>query len=148
MAQGLPLYLQTAARGIGVIIGLEASFHPFMGFPSYKEIASLPIAERAATMRVAARKSQILGEKSDRLAGDGTPIPPLVDLLLARIEQIAGRMFPLDAKLNYEPDVMQSFLVLAKQRGCSAMEALYDHFSAGDGGGLSAVNRTVRFGNK
>jgi N-acyl-D-aspartate/D-glutamate deacylase len=31
---------------------------------------------------------------------------------------------------------MQSFLVQAKQRGCSAMEALYDHFSAGDGGGL------------
>ena len=87
-------------------------------------------------MRVAARKDQILGEKSDRLAGDGTPIPPLVDLLLARIEQISGRMFPLDDRLDYEPDVMQSFLVRAKQRGCSALEALYDHFSAGDGGGL------------
>ncbi len=136
VAQGLPLYLQTAARGIGVIIGLEASFHPFMGFPGYKQIASLPIAERAAAMRVAARKDQILGEKSDRLAGDGTPIPPLVDLLLARIEQISGRMFPLDDRLDYEPDVMQSFLVRAKQRGCSAMEALYDHFSAGDGDGL------------
>ena len=136
VAQGLPLYLQAAARGIGVINGLDASFHPFMGFPGYKELASLSIAEQAAAMRVPERKARILGETSERLAGDGTPIPPLVDLLLARIEQIAGRMFPLDDRLDYEPDVMQSFLVRAKQRGCSALEALYDHFSAGDGSGL------------
>ncbi|WP_048439541.1 amidohydrolase family protein [Caenimonas sp. SL110] len=134
--QGLPLYLQTAARGIGVINGLDASFHPFMGFPGYKEVATLPLAQRAAALREPARKARILGEKSDRLAGDGTPIPPLVDLLLARIEMISGRMFPLDEKLDYEPGVMQSFLVRAKQRGVSALEALYDWFSADDGGNL------------
>ena len=33
VGQGLDLNLQTAARGIGVINGLDASFHPFMGFP-------------------------------------------------------------------------------------------------------------------
>jgi len=136
VARGLPLYLQAAARGIGVINGLDASFHPFMGFPGYKEIVSLPVAERAAAMRAPDRKARILGEKSERLAGDGTPIPPLVDMLLARIEMIAGRMFPLDATLNYEPNVMQSFLVRAKQRGTTALEALYDHFSEGDGSNL------------
>ncbi len=136
VAQGLPLYLQTAARGIGVINGLEASFHPFMGFPGFKEIAQLPLAERAAAMREPARKARVLSEKSERLAGDGTAIPPLVDILLARIEMISGRMFPLDARLNYEPDVMQSFLVRAKQRGISALEALYDHLAEGDGNNL------------
>jgi N-acyl-D-aspartate/D-glutamate deacylase len=136
VARGLPLYLQTAARGIGVINGLDASFHPFMGFPGYKEIATLSVAARAAAMREPARKARILSEKSERLAGDGTPIPPLVDMLLARIEMIAGRMFPLDATLNYEPNVMQSFLVRAKQRGTTALEALYDHFSEGDGSNL------------
>jgi N-acyl-D-aspartate/D-glutamate deacylase len=136
VARGLPLYLQTAARGIGVINGLDASFHPFMGFPGYKEIAALPVAERAAAMREPALKARILSEKSERLAGDGTPIPPLVDMLLARIEMIAGRMFPLDATLNYEPNVMQSFLVRAKQRGTTALEALYDHFSEGEGNNL------------
>jgi N-acyl-D-aspartate/D-glutamate deacylase len=136
VARGLPLYLQTAARGIGVINGLDASFHPFMGFPGYKEIATLSVAARAAAMREPARKVRILSEKSERLAGDGTPIPPLVDMLLARIEMIAGRMFPLDATLNYEPNVMQSFLVRAKQRGTTALEALYDHFSEGDGDNL------------
>ena len=136
VARGLPLYLQTAARGIGVINGLDASFHPFMGFPGYKEVAHLPLAQRAAALREPARKARILAEQSDRLAGDGTAIPPLVDLLLARIDQISGRMFPLDDRLDYEPDVMQSFLVRAKQRGIRPLEALYDWLAAGDGGNL------------
>ncbi len=136
VAAGLPLYLQTAARGIGVINGLDASFHPFMGFPGYKEVAQLPLAERAAALREPARKARILGEKSERLAGDGTAIPPLVDILLARIDLISGRMFPLDGQLNYEPTVMQSFLVQAKQRGITPLEALYDHLAGGDGSHL------------
>jgi N-acyl-D-aspartate/D-glutamate deacylase len=136
VAQGLPLYLQTASRGIGVINGLDASFHPFMGFPGYKEVAQLPLAERAAALRDPARKARILAEKSERVSGDGTPVPPLVDILLARIELIAARMFPLGAAPDYEPPVTHSFYVRAKQRGCTALEALYDHFAAGDGSGL------------
>jgi N-acyl-D-aspartate/D-glutamate deacylase len=136
VADGLPLYLQTAARGIGVIIGLDASFHPFMGFPSYKAIAHLPLAERAAAMREPERRARLLAERSERLAGDGTPIPPLVDILLARIELISGRMFPLGESPDYEPSVMHSFLVQARQAGITALEALYDHLSAGDGSQL------------
>ena len=136
VAQGLPLYLQTGARGIGVLIGLEASFHPFMGFASYKAVAHLPLAERAAALREPERKARLLKEKSDRLAGDGSAIPPLVDLLLAKIELISGRMFALEDTLNYEPSVMQSFLVRAKQSGTSALEAIYDHLCAGSGEGL------------
>jgi N-acyl-D-aspartate/D-glutamate deacylase len=136
VAQGLPLYLQCAARGIGVVNGLDTSFQPFMGFPGFKEIAHLPLHERAAAMREPVRKARILAEKSERLAGDGTPIPPLVDILLARIELIAARMFPLDEAPNYEPEVTQSFYVRAKQRGVSALEALYDHLAQGDGTSL------------
>ena len=136
VAGGLPLYLQTAARGIGVINGLDASFHPFIGFPGYKEIADLPLASRAAAMREPARKARILAERSERLSGDGTPIPPLVDILLARIELIAARMFPLGESPNYEPDVTDSFYVRAKQRGITALESIYDFLSEGDGAQL------------
>ncbi len=139
VARGLPLYLQTAARGIGVITGLDASFHPFMGFPGYKELAGLPLAERAAALRDPARKARILAEKSERISGDGTPVPPLVDILLARIELIAARMFPLAADgtpPDYEPPVTQSFYARARQRGTTALEALYEHYSAGDGTNL------------
>ena len=136
VAQGLPLYLQTGARGIGVINGLDATFHPFIGFPGYKEVAQLPVAERAEALRDPARRARILSETSDRMSGDGTPVPPLVDILLARIALISGRMFPLGATLNYEPSVMDSFLVRAKQRGTTALEALYDYLAEGDGTNL------------
>jgi N-acyl-D-aspartate/D-glutamate deacylase len=33
--RGLDVRCQVGARGIGVLLGLEATFHPFMGFPSY-----------------------------------------------------------------------------------------------------------------
>jgi len=136
VARGLPLYLQAAARGIGVITGLDASFHPFMGFPGYKEVAHLPLAQRAAALREPQRRASILAGRSDRLAGDGTAIPPLVDLLLARIDQISGRMFPLEGEPDYEPSVMTSFLVRARQAGIRPLEALYDYLAAGDGSAL------------
>jgi len=136
VAHGLPLFMQTGARGIGVLNGLDASFHPFMGFPSYKEVAHLPLAERAAALRDPARKARILSEKSERLAGDGSSIPPLVDILLAKIDMISGRMFPLESTLNYEPSVMESFLVRAKQKSVTPLEVIYDHLSAGEGDGL------------
>ena len=74
------------------------------------------------------------------MAGDGTPVPPLVDILLARIEMISGRMFPLCTEArpvpDYEPNVRDSFLVQARQRGVTALEALYDYLAEGEGGNL------------
>jgi len=143
VARGLPLSLQASPRGIGVMLGLDTMFHPLMGFPSYIEVAALPRAERAAALREPSRRARILAEKSGRLAGDGSSIPPIVDLMLARIEMISARMFPLlgsasgiAAEVDYEPPVSRSFFVLAKQRGCSALEAIYDFMVAGDGSQL------------
>jgi N-acyl-D-aspartate/D-glutamate deacylase len=136
VAQGLPLYLQTAARGIGVITGLDASFHPFMGFPGYKEVAQLPLAQRAAALREPERRARILSQQSERLAGDGSAVPPLVDLLLARIDLISARMFPLQAVPDYEPPVTHSFYVHAKQAGTTPLAAIYDHLASGDGSSL------------
>jgi N-acyl-D-aspartate/D-glutamate deacylase len=135
-AQGVTMRLQTAARGIGVINGLDASFHPFMGFPTYKSLSHLPLIERAARMRQPEIKARILAEKSERLAGDGTAIPPLVDILLAQIDLLGARMFPLTAEMNYEPTLAQSFLAQARARGVRPLEALYDYLAEGDGGNL------------
>jgi N-acyl-D-aspartate/D-glutamate deacylase len=135
-ARGLPLYLQTAARGIGVINGLDARFHPFMGFPGYKEVAHLPLAQRAAALREPARRSRILGEQSQRLAGDGSSVPPLVDLLLARIDMLSARMFAMADTPNYEPTLQDSMLLRAQALGITPLAAIYDHFAQGDGSNL------------
>jgi hypothetical protein len=141
VAKGLPLYMQAAARGIGVINGLDASFHPFMGFPGYKEVAHLPLAQRAEALRDPARKARILAEKSERLSGDGTPVPPLVDILLARIELDqrphvpAGRLAPGRARLRTRRDAELSWCApgsaaAARWKRCTTT------LRAGDGGNL------------
>jgi N-acyl-D-aspartate/D-glutamate deacylase len=141
--QGLPLYLQTAARGIGVITGLEASFHLFMGCPAYQEIAAKPLPERAAAMRDVQTKLRMLSEPALKLADGKTAVPPLVDILRSQIERISARMFPLvqtgkndETFVNYEPHVTSSFYVRAKQQGITAMEAIYDYLAEGDGSNL------------
>lgn len=134
--EGLPMYLQTAARGIGVITGLETTFHPLMGFPLYKEIAHLPSESQAAALREPARRERLLLEKSERLAGDGSSVPPLVDMLLARIDMISARMFPLTDSPNYAPSLQDSMLLRAKMQGISPLLAIYDFLAQGDGKNL------------
>jgi N-acyl-D-aspartate/D-glutamate deacylase len=46
-AKGIPMRVQVAARPIGLLLGLDATFQPFMGFPTYKALAHLSLGERA-----------------------------------------------------------------------------------------------------
>ncbi len=131
--RGLPMRVQASPRAIAVLLGLEATFNPFMGFPSYKAIAHLPLAERVAIMRDPAFKARLLGEKSDKVAGDGSPIPPLADHFLARIEMIALRLFRLGARPDYEPHVEQSLYAEAMATGRSHLDVVYDALLESDG---------------
>ena len=134
--RGLDIKLQTAARGIGVITGLDTSFHPFTGVPGYKEISALPLKERVERMRDPEVRSRILSEKSEPLAGDGSPVPPFVDQMLAQIDVLSGRMFPMEDEVDYEPPPEKSFLARAKQKQCRPLEAIYDYLVDGDGSQL------------
>ena len=133
---GLPVHLQAAPRGIGVLLGLDTTFHPFMGFPLYREVAHLPQTERAAALRDPARRARLIHESSQRLSGDGSAVPPIVDLMLSRIALMSARMFPLadtHGRPNYAPQLEDSFLALARRQQISPLEALYDYLSAGAG---------------
>lgn len=133
-AEGHPIHFQVGARAIGILLGLKTTFQPFMGFPSYKTISHLPVTEQVQRMRDPAFKAQLLTEKSERVGGDGTPIPPLADMLLAQVEMIGMRMFLLGERPDYEQSLMQSIGAQAKARGESVLGALYDALIADDGG--------------
>ncbi|MEY3013330.1 MAG: hypothetical protein RIT45_2065 [Pseudomonadota bacterium] len=135
-AGGMDVRVQVGARAIGVLLGLEATFHPFMGFPSYKAISHLPLAERVARMRDPAFRAQLLIETSDKVAGDGSALPPLADLLLAQIEMIAMRMFLLGESPNYEPSLRDSIGARARATGTPVLAAVYDAMLEDDGRAL------------
>ncbi|MFT7287813.1 MAG: N-acyl-D-aspartate/D-glutamate deacylase [Halieaceae bacterium] len=125
-AKGLNMRLQTAPRGIGVITGLQCTFHPFIGYPSYKSICALPLAERVEQMRDPQFKAQLLSEKSETLAGDGTPVPPIVDALMAAMDYVAGKTFLLGENPDYEQTADTSVAHMAQERGIPALEMIYD----------------------
>ena len=54
---------QIFPRPIGLVIGLELSGNPFVLYPSYQEIAHLPLAERVAEMRKPEVRERILADK-------------------------------------------------------------------------------------
>ena len=125
-ADGVNMRLQTAPRGIGVTLGLQCTFHPFIGFPSYKAISHLSLTERVNHMKDSAFKARILTEKMEKLAGDGTPIPPIADTLLGALDFVASKTFLLGEKPSYEQTAETSVLSMAKQKGVHTLEMIYD----------------------
>ena len=125
-AAGLDVRAQVATRGIGVILGLDASFHPFIGFPSYKAVAHLPLAERVAELSRPEVRARILAEKTEPVAGDGSPVPPLVDKLLGAFEMVAMSLFRLGERPDYEPSRQSSLFGEAMRAGKKPLEVTYD----------------------
>ncbi|MCB0949416.1 MAG: amidohydrolase family protein [Mycobacterium sp.] len=113
---------QIFPRPIGLVIGLELSGNPFILYPSYREIAHLPLAERVAEMRKPEVRERIL---ADNPAADGHP------LMFAT--QAWDWMFPLGDPPNYEPDPSQSIAARAEARGVSPLEEAYDRVLDDDG---------------
>lgn len=131
--KGLNIRLQTAPRGIGVMLGLEATFHPFIGFPSYKKISALSLEDRVKEMRKPEFRARILTEKSDKVSGDGSSIPPLADHLLGNLELVAKRLYRLGEKPNYEPAMTDCLYAQAMAQGKSMLEVLFDAMLDNDG---------------
>jgi hypothetical protein len=93
-AAGSDISAQVFPRPIGLMIGLELTANPFVLYPSYQEIAHLPLAERVAEMRKLEVRARILADKPG-----SAPANPLVYLA-----QAWEWIFPLDERADYEPD--------------------------------------------
>lgn len=125
-ARGTTIRLQVAPRGIGVMLGLQATFHPFMGYPSYKALSHLPLAEQVARMRDPGLRARMLAETTDKVAGDGSSLPPLADILLAQLDHVSRRLYRLGEQPDYEPDPRTCLWAEAQQTGRTILEVLYD----------------------
>ncbi len=121
-AEGLPIRPVFPPRPIGILLGLNGSQNPFAGCASYKTIAHLPAAARAAAMRDPALRARILSE--DRVSGSSFP-------LITRLS--FERMFPFGDPPDYAPPRDASIAAMAGREGRSAEEVAYDLLTANDG---------------
>ncbi|MCW1959174.1 MAG: amidohydrolase family protein [Mycobacterium sp.] len=126
-AAGADITAQVFARPIGLVIGLELTANPFVLYPSYQEIAELPLAQRVAEMRKPEVRERILADKP----GEGHPF-----MYFAQSWQW---MFPLTEPANYEPGPQDSILARARARGVSPLEEAYDRLLDDDGQAMMLV---------
>ncbi len=137
-SEGLDVSLQVAPRAIGAINGLQCTFHPLMAFPSYIAIAQKPLAERVAIMSDPNFKAKMLSEKPVQLSGPDSPVPPLVDMMIADFDRLSEKQFLLDVNgaVDYEQTADQSIAAMARRDGVSIWEKAYDLMLEDDGKAL------------
>ncbi|MDD3445110.1 MAG: amidohydrolase family protein, partial [Zavarzinia sp.] len=124
--KGITIRMQTAPRAVGVMVGFQCTFHPFMGHPSYKALAHLPLAERVARLRDPAVKARIMSETPDKMAADGSSVPPMVDKFLAAVDFVSTMLFQLGETPDYEQPFEKSMYARSQALGVSPISAIYD----------------------
>ena len=121
---GAQLRPQIIPRSVTMMTSL-ATYNPFMYRPTYRKLADLPLARRAAEMRRPEVRERILAEEDD-----GSARHVLLALALARS---VGRMFSMAAPIDYEPDPSASVKAQAEAIGKDPVHHLYDLLVEGDG---------------
>jgi N-acyl-D-aspartate/D-glutamate deacylase len=124
-ARDIPLYAQSAGRGIGILMCWEGTAHPFATHPAWKEIAGRPHAERVEALRDPSFRARMMQE----VEVEQTPFEQFVT-------QAFHKMFPMRAALDYEPDPSESVEALAARTGRPAREIAYDLLMERDGRGI------------
>jgi len=126
VAEGLPVRAQVAPRPVGVVVGLQSSFHPLLLFPAWQEIAGLPVPEQARALRDPAFRARLLSEMSadDHDVGQSGGRRRAVNY---------AHLFPLGDVPDYEPSVDASIERMASARGVDPAELLLDLLGENDG---------------
>jgi N-acyl-D-aspartate/D-glutamate deacylase len=119
-AAGLRITGQVRSRPTSVLLGFELSQNPFMGRPSYKQIAHLPFPERVRHLRDPAFRAMLLLEPFD---GSKRAL---------RVQRW-DTLFPLGDPPNYEPPPEDSIAAIAAREGRSPDEVAYDLMMQRDG---------------
>jgi len=113
---------QVAGRPTGLLMGLEATTHPFFHNPVYQEIAHLPLAERVVRMREPGFRARVLGAAADHTN-------PMVAFVMASFH----KLFPLGDPPEYEPAPDRSVKAIAEREGKRPEEVAYDLLLQRDG---------------
>ena len=124
-ASGLPIKAQVFPRPIGMLYGLDHSFHPFRFHPSFKPIADLPLAEKVKALRDPAMRERLLSEAPDHAN-------PFYQMLMRETEEL----YPLADPPNYEPPASERLGTRAAALGTTPEALAYDHLLSNDGHGV------------
>lgn len=121
-AAGVPIRGQMMPRPIGMLFGLDLTYHPFSLNPSYRPLANLTLAQKVAALRNPELRRLLLNEKPQ----DNSPFAEWI------VSQ-THNLFLLGDPPNYSPPAEDCIESVAARLGRSQREVIYD-WLLGDGG--------------
>jgi N-acyl-D-amino-acid deacylase len=124
--EGVPLIGSIPGRPAGVLYGWRASTHPFHFHATWRESESLPIAQRIQRLRDPDVRARLLAEQV-----------PIADERAAFMLRSFGKMYRVDPSApDYEPAPERSADAVARARGVSPFEVVYEWMMADGGEGI------------
>jgi N-acyl-D-aspartate/D-glutamate deacylase len=126
VAEGLPIRAQVAPRPVGLLVGLQSSYHPFLTFGAWRDVAGLPVAEQARALRDPSFRARVLAEvpEDDGAGGRRTGRRRLINY---------ANLFPLGEVPDYEPPPEASVERMAAARGVDPAALMLDLLAENDG---------------
>jgi N-acyl-D-amino-acid deacylase len=118
----LPILAQVAPRPVGMLYGLDLSFHPFALNPSFRSLRNKTLAEKVSAMRDPALRKQLLSEQPE----DSNP----VSVKTAKNFKFG---YVLGDPPRYEPHLSERIDHRAAALGVSPEELAYDLLLQNDG---------------
>lgn len=113
--KNIPIKGQFFPRPIGMLFGLDLSYHPFSLNPSYKAIENLPLDEKVSALRDPELRARLLAEEPQ----DPNPF-------FLWVVQQTHLLFPLGDPPNYNPAPEDSIKARAATLGIGERELIYD----------------------
>jgi N-acyl-D-aspartate/D-glutamate deacylase len=117
-----PIAGQFYPRALGILFGLDLSYHPFALNPTYKKFAHLSLPERVALMGTSEVRAKLLAEHAE----DSNPF--LVSLL-----QRTNLLFRLKDPPDYNPPYEESIKARAISLHIRERELMYDELLRDEG---------------
>jgi N-acyl-D-amino-acid deacylase len=114
-ATGVPIRAQMMPRPIGMLFGLDLTYHPFSLNPSYRPIANLPLAEKVAALRDPELRRRLLEEKPQDTS-------PFAEWIVSQTHNL----YRLGNPPNYSPPAEESIESVASKLGRGQREVIYD----------------------
>ena len=128
-AKGANIVAQVSMRATGLILGFQASLHPFTAKASWMAIAQQPWEEQWAALNDPEFRARLIAEPNEILDPD-------LQIIIEMLSSAFNMLYAMGPDFNYEPSAEESIESLAKAAGVAPVEYAYDLLLSNEGTGF------------
>ena len=128
-AKGANILAQVSMRATGLILGFQASLHPFTAKASWMAIAHKPWEEQWAALNDPEFRARLIAEPNEILDPD-------LQIIIEMMSSAFNMLYAMGPNFNYEPTAEESIESLASAAGVAPAEYAYDLLLKNEGTGF------------